>query len=892
MTGQTVSHYRVLEELGRGGMGVVYRAEDTRLGRQVALKFLNERAEHDGAAVVRFLREARAASASNHASICTVHDVGVHDGRHYIVMELLEGQTLRSRLATAPIAPEQIVDWAIQVADALDVAHAQGIVHRDIKLSNLFVNKRDQVKILDFGLAKLGPERAPAVEVETRPEPASPLDIEVTQPGSTIGTVAFMSPEQAQGQTLDGRTDLFSFGVVLYALTAGRLPFRGGSSQQTLDAILYQAAEPIVQLRPDVPAELVRVIDKALEKDRELRYQTAAEMRADLKRLRRDSSGSVQTQTVVVHQKDTTSPAPTVVVRAPDRGARARRAGGAALAVAGLVAFLAWLVRSDAPIETTPSAGRLTLLVSSHGEVSDPDLSPDGKMIALVAVAGAASELFVSRVAGGDRIQLTDDGTRKTRPDFSPDGEQIVFSRLHPVTLEPELCIVPTLGGDVITVFSGAKDPTWSPDGQRLAFVRAPPGEPRALASAATDGSDLRTHLVGDAVYPFLRNPSWSPDGQHLIVERSVGGVAGELWLVPLAGDPIRRLTDDPAAVFSHEPVFTADGRAVIHSSNRAGATNLWMTPIAGGGSVQLTTGPGPDMSPSVAADGSIAFVNPRSRWSLLVHDLESGQSRQILTHSSFIWAPTFSPDGRMVAFSRAEVDGTWHVWIAALDDGSARQLTSGPRGEIYPRFRPDGLGLIYFSWSRPRQIGQVPLAGGPARALTLDGHDDSYGDLSPDGRWLAFARSDGDVTRIHVAAADGSEARRLTQTPSTLPRWSPDGEWIAYSPDRGYSGGVFLVRADGSDGRRLTERGGWPAWWPDGGTVGFLAIGPDGNQEIRTIEIAGDRSEVVPNLRLLGVNYPFDVSPDGRRLAVSNTVPFSADVWLLAPSAITAAAP
>jgi Tol biopolymer transport system component len=749
-----------------------------------------------------------------------------------------------------------VLRYGIQVAEALAHAHEHGILHRDLKASNVVVAADGRVKVLDFGLAK---RLSGALSGES-----TISQLSLTREGTVVGTLPCLAPEVLRGGESGERSDIWSFGVLLHELAGGELPFAGQTSFDLTSAILR---DPPAPLPPHVPAGLRSVILRCLSKEPADRYGRAGEVRAALEALLSHS------QVVTVTQ------APSV------RRTFRRGLASALLGTGALLAAAGWYWLRAIPSAPAVGGGRLALFISSEGRVFDPAISPDGKMVAYVAQQsdGGGTDLFVGRVAGGGHLRLTHDEAAEGSPAFSPDGERIAFARADRGGA-PEICIVPALGGHTFCVAQSARNPTWSPDGSRVAFVRMTAGQPESLATASADGSDLQTLLAGDVALAFLKKPSWSPDGTRIAVVRGTGGIAGEIWLVPVAGGAPSRLSADPASVYCDEPAFTPDGGGIVHVSNRGGATNLWLSPVAGGAPTRLTIGPGQDESPSVARDGTIAFVSTHWRLSLRAHQL-GGRTRTLLTHPRFIWAPALSPDGRELAFSQGDFDGSWHLWSVPVEGGAARRLTSGEAGEIYPRFSPDGDWLLYTTWAAPRRVGRVRRAGGaPSLVEAEPGVEAAYGDVSPDGRSIAFARTEAKESHVYVEAVGGGERRRLTSTSSTLPRWSPDGKLIAFCPDRSYSGGIFVIAADGTGERRLTDAGGWPVWWPDGRSVAFQAVGPDGTEQIQVAPLAGGPPRAITEIRFSGLNNPFDISRDGALIVSSDSTHLSDEIWLLEP--------
>ena len=925
MVARQFAHYVVLEQVGAGGMGVVYRARDERLVRDVALKLPGASAraleglpevaspgrgagkagssgsparasagaaaagrEHEGLVGLRsgdsvggallsveirakLLAEARAASGLNHPNICTIYEVGECEGQPYIAMEYLAGPPLHERIPDGGLPTETTLEYGAQIASALDHAHSHGVLHRDLKSANVRLTAGGQVKVLDFGLAISFKETALEGPTLTR----------ITDSTAVSGTLAYLAPELLAGEPADVRADIWSLGVLLYEMASGTHPFRGRTTFELSSVIMR---EPPRALPARVPPGLRAIILRCLAKQPEQRYQRASEVKAALEALH-SNGGSAAAQYAYGAESGDRGDMGSAAA-GPLGGLRRHSwwvvASGALVAIAALAYFVIPMRRDH--VGSPEAGGKLRLLLSTESDIGGPGISPDGKMLAYVERGENSDDLYVTRVVGGERVRLTTDNSRKGEPVFSPDGERLAFGRKLSGEPASQVCTIAAFGGEIVTVAQSGSMPAWSPDGTRLAYVTRKPGEPEELAISSLDGVDTRKILAGDAIYPFLGRPSWSPDGKTIAVSRSRGGESREIWLVPVNGAGATQFTHGTPGVSSDTPMFAADGRGVVFRSNRGGAWNLWYEQLDGRGTQQLTSGPGPDGAPSVARDGTIAFLNSRTRSVLVLYELATGQSKTILGDTAVFWGPAFSPDGADVAYARGEPDGTWHLWEVATAGGAPRQLTFGKVPEIYARYTPDGNDVLYSTWGpEPLRIGKVSRKGGQARLLDPRATtSDSYADVSPDGKSIVFARTEDRVSHLYVRGADGKGERRLVASPGTVPRWSPDGKWIAFSPDRGFGGGALVIHSDGTGLKRVADRGGWPVWWPDSDKIGLQTVGPEGNTEFAVVTLASGEMKVLPGLKFSGVNYPFDVARNGKWLVTTNAQHISDEIWLL----------
>ena len=820
VAGSRLEHYEIISPLGAGGMGEVYLAEDTRLGRKVALKLLPKEFTSHAERVRRFEQEARAASALNHPNILTIFEIGEAAGAHYIATEFVDGQTLRERLESEKLPLSVALDVAIQTASALAAAHEAGIVHRDIKPENVMVRRDLIVKVLDFGLAKLTERRPPTVD-----SVAQTLALINTDPGTVMGTAGYMSPEQARGQEVDARSDIFSLGVVLYEMFAGYAPFTGVNALDVISDILKTEPAPLKSRVPDAPHVLEHIVLKALRKDREERYQSIKDLLIDLKDLKRE----MEIESHLQHsapRTGATAPARVTDGQEPGRPApaqptadsQARTTSSAeyligeikrhkksfaalfvvlALAAAGGGLGLYRLLTQPNPRVAGPPM-RVVPFTTYDGDQNAPAFSPDGNQIAFSwnGEKGDNYDIYVKLVDGGSPLRLTTHPGRDYYPAWAPDGRSLAFYRQS--SEGNGYYRVSALGGVerlLAEVLSGCNVYrfVWSPDGKALiTSEQTSPGEPAAIYSITVETGERRKLFVTTQdrvdVYPAV-----SPDGNSIAFFRTRADppYLGDVYVGPMSGGEPKQITFDNLPIYGLD--WSADGSEIVFSSPRGGGNpgNLWRAPASGGTPEPVAAGTNA-IFPTIArqggrlAFGQSAFETNIYRVPVPKQSSPSSPPARFISSTLNEDAPQYSPDGKRIAFS-SNRSGSSEIWVCDSEGLNAVQLTS---------------------------FGNSSTTGTPRWSL--------------DGRKIAFdARAEGQAD-VYVISAEGGAPRRLTTEPSEdiVPSWSRDGRWLYFGSRRSGNLQIWKMPAEGGQALQLTRQGGFEGFEEASGRVFYYAKG------------------------------------------------------------------
>ena len=901
IVGTQIGHYRVLSRIGSGGMGEVFLAQDTSLGRKVALKLLRSEFTRNEDRLRRFELEARSASALNHPNILTIHEFGQDGSLHFMATEYVEGETLRQRIASARMTLGEALDVGTQVASALAAAHQAGIIHRDIKPENLMRRTDGYVKVLDFGLAKLAKTEEIDTAAPTRPK------VE-TEPGVVMGTYSYMSPEQARGVAVDSRTDIWSLGAMLYEMVAGHQPFEGETASDVLSLILQKEPLPLAHFLPEVPGELERIVRKALRKDKEERYQTAKDLLIDLRNLKKELefSAELERSTPSVSGKGISSgpSAPTTAHSTSSAEyivTEIKQHKRAAALILGIIIVSAVVLyvfsrRSALPKVTTLRNATFTQLTDQSGPEYFPSLSPDGKSFVYSGYASGNLDIYLQRVGGKNAINLTKDSLADDKqPAFSPDGEHIAFRS------EREgggIFVMGATGESVKRLTDSGYNPTWSPDGKEIAFadegVVKPSSRINSSKISAVDVTTGQRRIITkiDAV-----QPNWSPHGNRIAYQGRRNAAQRDIWTIPAGGGEPVEVTND--AAMDWNPVWSPDGSYLYFVSDRGGSMNLWRVPIQEEtgkvlGSPEAITTPSPYVSHlSFSRDGRrMVYANVVSSGNLQrvgfdpLRETVVGQPVWITQGSRVAFVPHLSADGEWLAFD-TQTDKQEDIFVVKRDGTGLRQLTDDSYKDRAPRWSPDGKRIVFFSDRTGKwEIWMINADGSGLQQITHATGTVLNPIWSPDGTRLAYRNVGTGPSIIDVGKS------WQDQTPQTLPpmsdpgdtlwawSWSPDGRKLAgnLSHAVGPLSGIAIYSLDSKEYEKLADFGSFPVWLSDSRRLLFQ------DRDRRKLYLIDTQSKkihevlsVAPHEFGNGVTLPRD-----DRMIYFSLLTTEADIWLM----------
>ena len=889
--GQRIGHFKILSLLGSGGMGEVYLAQDSKLGRKVALKLLHASFTKDDERARRFEQEARAASALNHPNILTIFDIEEIEGVHFIATEYIEGKTLREHIADGKLELGEALDLVIQAASALSAAHQAGIVHRDIKPENIMVRPDGYVKVLDFGLAKLTERKSVISDTELRAFRAVKTDT-----GMVMGTAHYMSPEQARGLPVDVRTDIFSLGVVLYEIVSGHLPFEGDTASDVIVSILEKEPPPISNYCPEAPAELQRIISKALCKIREERYQTVKDLLSDLKDLKRDLESGANIEKT---KRRADRRLFKILLGVEGRRFKVKQLiwSGALVLLIG-ISLIAWTYLSRPVLKGPLPPIKVVPFTSFPGWEGNPAFSPDGNLIAFdwSGEKNDNSDIYVMMIGSDTPLRLTTDPGADFEPKWSPDGRLLAFLRIS--GSEIAIYTVPALGGPERKLLSlGTKaewgnfvpDLDWSPDGKYIACLEKKSKQQPFSIFLISPETGVKRTLTSPAV-PDIGDflPVFSPDSNRVAFLRNNSWLSCDIYLVSVTGGEPRRLTFDNSRAFCAG--WTADGREIIFSSTRAGGDfSLWRILASGGTPERLPVGGHWVPIAAISRQGTrLAYVQWSGDWNIYRIEVSgstgSGNLPIKLTPSTRLEsAPQYSPDGKRIVY-QSDRSGSNEIWMCDSDGSHHVQVTflNGFAGS--PRWSPNGQQIAFdFHGEHKGDIYVISAEGGLPHPVVTDDSDDTVPSWSSDGRWIYFGSNRTGASQVWKVPAAGGEAVQVTSQGGLLAFESPDGKYVYYTKE--FAPGIWRVPVDGGDETAVLAsiKSGIGDWTVVIDGIYFVNQDAKDGVAIEFFNFATKQVKQVAGLGKIDILYPgISVSPDRRQILYTQEDQSGGDIMLV----------